>query len=419
MNRTHWTNLRLGAMTLVAITLATCGRALAEPDGDPLLPLKQALADDTPVQNLTCARQALSRAQAETAHRLMWESHAARIRRDRAAELDAAVVRVGDVTMPYRVREFGKRPESGWSLWISLHGGGGAPAEVNDQQWRNQAQLYTLEEGLYVTPRAPTNTWNLWHVPDIDRLFARLIETMIAARGVDPDRVYVIGYSAGGDGVYQLAPRMADRWAAAGMMAGHPNDASPLGLRNLPFALQVGGRDTAYQRHEAAATWARQLDELRQKDPEGYEHFVKIHGQYGHWMNGEDRVALPWMARFRRNPVPRRVVWKQSPVLHDHFYWLTVPEGTARAGALLRADIAGQTITITSAESVAKLLIRLDDRLVNLDQSVVVRMQDRILFEGSVPRTLVTLDQSLRERGDPRLQFAAQIEVDVSPPTAD
>ena len=50
---------------------------------------------------------------------------------------------------------------------------------------------------------------------------------------VDPNRVYIMGYSAGGDGVYQLAPRMADRWAAAAMMAGHPNDASPLGLRNI------------------------------------------------------------------------------------------------------------------------------------------------------------------------------------------
>ena len=53
--------------------------------------------------------------------------------------------------------------------------------------------------------------------------------------------LYVLGYSAGGDGVYQLAPRLADRWAAAGMMAGNPNDASPLNLRNLGFALHVGG----------------------------------------------------------------------------------------------------------------------------------------------------------------------------------
>ena len=42
--------------------------------------------------------------------------------------------------------------------------------------------------------------------------------TAIVFEDVDPNRVYLLGYSAGGDGVYQLAPRMADRFAAASMM---------------------------------------------------------------------------------------------------------------------------------------------------------------------------------------------------------
>src|SRR5262249_58632623 len=89
--------------------------------------------------------------------------------------------------------------------------------------------LYKLSEGIYVAPRAPTNTWNLWHEGHIDRLFGRLIEDYIALGAIDPDRVYVMGYSAGGDGVYQIGPRLADRWAGAAMMAGHPN---PAALRN-------------------------------------------------------------------------------------------------------------------------------------------------------------------------------------------
>ena len=62
-----------------------------------------------------------------------------------------------------------------------------------------------------------------------------------------------MGYSAGGDGVYQLAPRMADRLAVASMMAGHPNDASPLGLRNIGFAIHVGALDSGYNRNKVAA----------------------------------------------------------------------------------------------------------------------------------------------------------------------
>ena len=38
-------------------------------------------------------------------------------------------------------------------------------------QGRNQIRLYQPEEGIYLAPRAPGNTWNLWHTADIDALF--------------------------------------------------------------------------------------------------------------------------------------------------------------------------------------------------------------------------------------------------------
>ena len=110
-----------------------------------------------------------------------------------------------------------------------------------------------------------------------------------------------MGYSAGGDGVYQLAPRMADRLAAASMMAGHPNESSPLGLRNLPFAIHVGADDAAYNRNKVAREWGEKLDKLREGDPEGYLHLTEIHPGRAHWMNREDASAVPWMAKFRRD----------------------------------------------------------------------------------------------------------------------
>ena len=63
--------------------------------------------------------------------------------------------------MRYLEKVFGDAPEGGRSLWISMHGGGGAPARVNDGQWKNQIKLYQPKEGIYVAPRAPTDTWNL------------------------------------------------------------------------------------------------------------------------------------------------------------------------------------------------------------------------------------------------------------------
>jgi hypothetical protein len=144
---------------------------------------------------------------------------------------------------------------------------------------------------------------------------------------------------------------MADRWAAA-MMAGHPNGVSLLSLRNVPFALQVGGNDSSYNRNRVAREYGARLTELRKDDSKGYEHLVKIHEGKGHWMDREDRMALPWMARFTRSSVPDRVVWKQTGTPHQRSYWLAVPSGEAREDSLVVARREGQTIEITAAEKV-------------------------------------------------------------------
>jgi hypothetical protein len=39
-------------------------------------------------------------------------------------------------------RVFGLTPNDGRSLYISMHGGGNCPKEVNDEQWYNQIYLY-------------------------------------------------------------------------------------------------------------------------------------------------------------------------------------------------------------------------------------------------------------------------------------
>lgn len=359
------------------------------------------------------ARIPLTRKDAAEARALLWKAHTDLIRKQRAAEVRDRLLKEKDLEMPFHFTIFGEKPRRGRSLWISLHGGGGAPKQVNDSQWRNQQKLYQVEEGIYLAPRAPTNTWKLWHEPHIDRFFARLIEDLIVLEEVDPDRVYVLGYSAGGDGVYQLAPRMADHWAAAAMMAGHPNGVSLLSLRNVPFALQVGANDAAYSRNRVGKEYGEQLDKLRKDDPKGYEHFVRIHEGKGHWMNLEDKAALPWMARFTRNPIPDRVVWKQTGTPHERFYWLAVPASEARPDTLVIAQRNGPAVEVVAAEKVSRLLIRLDDRMSDLDQPVKVIHAGKEIFSGTAARQVSTMVRTLAGRGDPKLIFDAEVEVEL------
>ncbi len=362
------------------------------------------------------ARVSLSKADAGAARKLLWEDHTGYLRATRDAELAAKAIRIGDREMKFEIVSFGKKedaPAGGRSLFLSLHGGGNGPASMNDGQWVNQVKLgqgYRPAEGLYVAPRAPTNTWNLWHEAHIDPLFDRLIADLVALEGVNPNRVYVLGYSAGGDGVYQLAPRMADRWAAAAMMAGHPNEASPLGLRNVPFAIQVGEKDDAYNRNKVAAEWGAKLDALQQDDPGGYPHFTQLHAGKGHWMDMEDRKAIPWMEKFTRTPRPDRVVWHQDDVPHTTFYWLALPAESARTGQEIFATRDGQTITL-SAKEVPQVLVRLSDEMLDLDQPVTIRIGEKEVFSARTERTIGTLARTLSERGDFELMFSAELPV--------
>ena len=372
-----------------------------------------------PLGEQAFAAAPLTREDAVRAEKLLWDDHAGRIRRERADEMKARVLVDGDLSMPFFYKVFGERPEPGRAMFISMHGGGGAPKAVNDQQWENQKRLYQLDEGVYVAPRGPTDTWNLWHEDHIDRLFARLIENMIVFEGVDPDRVYLMGFSAGGDGVFQLAPRMADRFAAAAMMAGHPNETSPLGLRNLPFTLHVGGRDAAYHRNDVAREWEKKLVELHQADPDGYVHWVKIYPDKAHWLDREDAAAIPWMAKHRRNAFPSRIVWKQDDVTHGRFYWLAVDPKGIEPRAEVTAQRDGQRIDVR-ANGVKRLTVRLGEQLLDLDKPVVVVSGDKLLFEGRIPRTIAVIAKTLGEYGDPKAVYSGEVTVEVpSIPAAD
>ncbi len=340
----------------------------------------------------------------------IWGDLVAHAREERQAEMQALAITQGDKTLSWLERTFGDAPEGNRSLWISMHGGGGAPATVNDQQWKNQIGLYQPDEGFYVAPRAPTDTWNLWHEAHIDALFGRLIENYVALRGVDPNRVYLMGYSAGGDGVWQLAPRMADRFAAAAMMAGHPNEASLLGLRNLPFAILMGGDDSAYNRNGIARERAAELDALEAADHGGYGHFVRIYEGLGHWMKKKDAEALPWMANFQRNPWPKKIVWFQDDVLHKRFYWLGRKSGAARVGDKIFAQVDGQTIRITAGE-VKEIELWLSDELLDLSLPVIVEVDGRRLFEGVLARSDAAIRASLEQRLDPSLAACAKLEL--------
>jgi hypothetical protein len=369
-----------------------------------------------PLETQPFARQPISRIQSDSAAQLLYIDHQARIEAEYGNQWDNRILMLNKFEMPFYYQVFGDQPADGRSLFISLHGGGGTTATVNDQQYQNQQHLYDAVmnslEGVYLAPRAPTNTWNMWHQGHIDALFNLLIQLAVIKENVNPNKVYLLGYSAGGDGVYQLAPRMADRWAAASMMAGHPNDASPLGLRNTPFAIHVGALDDAYNRNGIAEQWGAMLDSLQNVDHDGYIHDVKLHAGLGHWMNLEDAVALPWMKNYSRNPIPQKLVWKQNSTHHSEFYWLKTPAHLIETNGEIRARYEPSLNTINILENYSDTIqLYVHDDMLDLDQPVNIQYQGTSIFTGQLHRSTLNVYETMSEKGDPNQTFATVLSV--------
>ena len=369
------------------------------------------------------ASVALTKADAQSAKDQLWKDYADAVRETRmdevgATEAQARTVRVpgNDKVLRYYMAKRGTMPANGWSLFISMHGGGNAPAATNDSQWENQISLvdgYDPKDALWVAPRAPIDDWNMFFIQEIDALLERLITDLIVFENVDPNKVYINGYSAGGDAVYQLGSRMGERWAGAGMSAGHPNAATPLSLRNVPFAIHVGGNDTAYDRNKKAEEWGKRLEMLAAEDPGGYVNQWQVHAGKPHWMDLADAVSIPFLQSHTRNPIPDKIVWEQAEYPRATFYWLRVDDASRAKGALLRAHYDAMGVHISEAKDVKRVSIRLHDDMLDLDGPIRVNFKGQMLTQAMAARTISVLHRCLEERGDPGLVYSAEITVDL------
>ncbi|MDR2027232.1 MAG: alpha/beta hydrolase [Prevotellaceae bacterium] len=354
------------------------------------------------------ARKSLSQTEAAEAAELLFAHKQQVFREKYGKQWQDKQLSEGKYVMKFDYRVFGEKPAGGRSLYISMHGGGNTSDAVNNKQWSNQILLYKPEEGVYLAPRSAVNDWNMWFQPHVDTLFDRLIQLAVAFMDVNPDRVYLMGYSAGGDGAYRLAPRLADRWAAAAMMAGHPGDASPLNLRNTCFSLWMGALDSAYNRNAEAARFGLLMDSLHRADPKGYFHETHLVPERGHWMNRQDSVAVPWMAKFRRNALPQKVVWRQDDVPHESFYWLSVSPDEMEKGKQLVVEHAGNVFTVIKNDY-KTVKIGVNDAMIDFDKPVKVVVNGKTVFNKKLNRTIENIYSSIEKRNDPSLIFSAFI----------
>ena len=200
----------------------------------------------------------------------VWKAYqAAPIHEKLKADYGGKQVHYENYVSPYVVREVGAKPAKGWPLVIAMHGGGGAPKQLNDSQWKIMQRYYKDHPEVtgykYLALRAPNDTWNGFYDDYVPPLVINLIRQFTLFGGVDPNRVFLIGYSHGGYGAFFIGPKIPDRFAAIHSSAAAPTDGtiSAANLRNTHFTFMVGGEDNAYGRRERCEKFAKEIQKLK------------------------------------------------------------------------------------------------------------------------------------------------------------
>ena len=332
-------------------------------------------------------------------------------------EFDAKTVKTKDRTSPYLWRHVGTKPKDGWALVIAMHGGGGAPKQVNDSQWESMFTRYYHDHPeaggyVYLALRAPNDEWNGFYDDAICPLVERLIRQFVLFDDVNPDQVYALGASHGGYGAFVIGPKMPDRFAAVHASAAAPTDGETMGenLRNVRFSWMVGENDTAYSRAERCQAFAK-MHNVWTREYGGYYGAFEWRRGVGHSVPDRDKVGQ-MLKGSPRDPWPKVVVWTQSDDVLHHCYWVEALKPADKARVVAR--VVGNSITL-DVENQAELALWLDASLVDLAKPVTIQVGVGETTTVTPTPSLETYCRGLDERGDPQLAAPVRVPVKCRP----
>jgi len=287
-----------------------------------------------------------------------------------------------------------------WPLIISLHGAGGnGPGEI-DFIWTRHLSDW---KGLIAAPsgQPPGAQW----FPEQEAFVLGVIRDVCRRANIDANRVYVNGFSNGGNGAWFYAEQHPGRFAAACTRGGgNPSPSLLVNLLHVPIYIVHGDQDRVIQVDHDRRD-AKRLKEL------GYTVVYTEVAGGGHepFNAAENPKILEFFKKHVRDPWPTRLAFRPAAPKRFRNAWLEVPEGGAGRGEV-KAEVKkeGNAIEVTGAR---KIVLWLSDALLDLDRELVVRLDGKEAFRGKATRRFTTLVADLKERFDRQAPAWARVEV--------
>lgn len=193
---------------------------------------------------------------------------------------------------------YGADSDRRYPLIVGLHGTAGDPAQVMEfQRLQELADRYGY---MIVCPHS-SGRGDFAH-----RYVLRVVDHVLETYRVDAERIFLMGFSRGGGGVWELGQAYADRWAGlAPISPATKGDTSPLDtMTHLPVIVVIGDQDEAVSQ-SAVRRWVARMEELNMT-----HQFVELPGA-GHQL---DKVNfLPLIFEFFERHPPVRSLEPHDP----------------------------------------------------------------------------------------------------------
>ena len=226
---------------------------------------------------------------------------------------------------------------------------------------------------------------------------------------VAPDLIVSTGISLGSNFSIGYAAAHPD-WFSAIVPVSTEGESREHLLRNLasvPVYLLEGSQD----RNIRGVGGPRALDNImhafgydltyREFGDRAHEGFSEHYGDVLRWLEGRPRNTAPREVL----RVPHEGVMGLSRRLH----WIE----TDTRQALVRARVVSPTRIDVTARWAGSITLYLNDRLVNLDETVQIRVNGAPAFEGALPRSIPTVLEEARRLNDPTRVYPVKLTVAV------
>ncbi len=128
-----------------------------------------------------------------------------------------------------------------WPTILFLHGAVERGSHLEDVKRHGVAKIASEQPDfpfIVISPQCPIA--QIWSVP----LLSALLDEVVSAYRVDPDRIYLTGLSIGGYGTWHLAIAQPQRFAAIAPICGGGNPQKVRYLKRLPVWVFHGAIDT-------------------------------------------------------------------------------------------------------------------------------------------------------------------------------